>query len=82
MGYRPTSPHIATHLGTKLLQKRFVLPKQRQAQRSSKVTFVADSFRYQVLYFAVRGKITLVKRAAQRLSTSVEEAVGRFKSSW
>ena len=33
---------------------------------------MADRFRYQVLYFAVRGKITLVTRAAQRLS-SVEE---------
>ena len=34
--------------------------------------FLADRFRYQVLCFAVRGKITLVKRATQRLS-SVEE---------
>ena len=47
--------------------------KQRQAPSSSKVLFVSDRFRYQVfLYFAVRGKITLVKRATQRLS-SVEE---------
>ena len=48
--------------------------KQRQALSSSKVTFVADRFRYQVRYFAVifRGEITLVKRAT-RLLSSVEE---------
>ena len=30
---------------------------------------MADRFRYQVIYFAVRGKIALIKRAAQRLSS-------------
>ena len=54
---------------TKTLRSTF---KQKQAPCSSKVIFVANRFRYQVLYFAVRGKITLVKRAAQRL-LSVEK---------
>ena len=47
---------------TKTLRSTF---KQRQAPSSSKVIFVADRFQYQVLYFAVRGKITLVKRVTQ-----------------
>ena len=61
--HRHTSGYKAV---TKTLRSTF---KQRQTPRSSKVIFVADRFRYQVIYFAVRGKIALIKRAAQRLSS-------------